>query len=321
MYRAAVRLAATCGLTCLALIWSETAQAQAKLRYKYPEGKKLTYKTTSKMRQVLTLMGMELESETEETVVTSRSVGKRRADSYLPLEEKVESLRAELLLPGGISISYNSSDPNAKIDNPGLAFLGEVFKLASDFTYTFVIDDQCKVKAIEGTERLLERADKLSPPAREAIRGQIETDKLKTKFEQAHRNLPDVLARPGEPWERSEVNEAGNGQTITFRKRYEYMGTESKGSKTLDKIAGKAIEVELKQDPEVKSPLKVVKSNLKVESSDETILFDRGEGCVVADKGKTRIKGSITLAGPGGELPAELDLTMDSDTQLQTTAK
>src|SRR5450432_2337099 len=48
------------GVSCLALVWTQAAQAQVKLEHKYPEGQKLTYKTTSKTHQTLTLMGMEI---------------------------------------------------------------------------------------------------------------------------------------------------------------------------------------------------------------------------------------------------------------------
>ena len=127
------------------------------------------------------------------------------------------------------------------------------------------------------------------------IRGQLNPDKLKKDFEQSHRNLPDVLARPGESWERTEDVEVGGGQTLSFRKKYEYAGTEKKGDKMLDKIKSKAIEVKYAMDPAAESPLKVTKSDLKVESSDGTIWFDREAGCVVESKGKTQVKGSMTF--------------------------
>jgi len=319
--RAGMSVVAAVGVACLVLSWSETAQAQVKLQYKYPEGKKLSYKRSDKTRQILTLMGMEIESEDEKTVFLSLTVGKRRGDSNIPVEEKVESLHAELSLPGGVNVKYDSKDPNAKIDNPGLAFLGEIYKLASETVFTVVLDDQNKVKAIEGAEKLLEKVDKLDPQARDLIRSRFESDKIKREFEQEHQNLPDVLARTGEPWERTETHDVGGGQTLTFKKKFEYLGTEKKGNKTLDKISGKVIEVKYSQDPDSKSPLKVVKSDLKVDSSDETILFDREEGCVVNAKSKIRIKGDMTFSGGGMDLPGGLDLTIEANTELQPSAK
>src|ERR1700677_3382594 len=81
---------ATVGFACATAFSSPTAHAQGKLDYKLPEGKKLTYKTTSRVRQLVTLMNnMELESIKKETKEWSRSVGQRRGDSTLPVEERV----------------------------------------------------------------------------------------------------------------------------------------------------------------------------------------------------------------------------------------
>jgi len=307
------------GVSCLVLLWPQSAQAQVKLEYKYPEGTKLTYRSTSKTQQTLTLMGMGLETKQDATVVKSRTVGKKRPDSTLPIEDKVEGMRVEMSFPGG-SLTYDSSDPNVKIDNPALAFLGDVFKLTSQAAYTIVLDEHNKVKAIEGTEKLFEKADKLDAMAKDAIRSSLDPEKLKAKFVQDQASLPEVLARSGEPWERTEILQEG-GQTFTFRKKNEYLGSEKKGEKTLEKISSKATAVDLKQDPESKSPLKIIKSDLKIESSEGRILFDREAGCVVDAKGKTRIKGSLTISAAGQEIPSELDLTLENHTELQPATK
>jgi hypothetical protein len=308
------------GVGFLVLSWSQAARAQVKLEYKFPEGKKLTYKTTMNIHQVITLMGMEIPSNDRRTTVVSRSIGERGADSSLPVEEKVESLHVDLRLPGGIDLTYDSKDPNAKIDNPQLAFLGDVFKLVSEISYTVVLDAQNKVKAVEGTEKIMEKAEKLDDLVRDSIRGAVNPDKTKARFEQEHRNLPDVLARPGEPWERTETMDTG-GQTFTFLKKYEYVGTEKKGDKTLDKISSKVLDVKYSQDPDSKSPLKVTKSDLKVESSEGTVLFDREQGCVVESRGKTQIKGSMTFSAGGQDLPGQLELSMQVGVQLQPSEK
>src|SRR5262245_26601161 len=219
--RAGVGGLALVAVGCLALGWAPAAQAQAKLEYKFPEENKLTYKTTTKMHQTLTINGMEIPTVVDQTLVASQTVGKRQGDASLPVTSKVESVRTELTLPGGINLAFDSSNPNAKIEPEPVAFLGEVLKLANEISYTLVLDAQNKVKAIEGTEKLPEKADKLSPQGREVIRSQLEADKLKRQFEQSHRNLPDVLARPGEPWERDEIVDIGGGQTLSFHKKYE----------------------------------------------------------------------------------------------------
>jgi hypothetical protein len=321
-WRIAPRPWSFAALASLALAATPAARAQVKLEYKYPEGQKLTYKTTSRTSQVLTLMGQPIETESKEMVVTSSTAGKKRPDGTLPIEEKVDSLAVELSLPMGIMVTYDSKDPNAKIDNPQLAFLADVYKLAGESRYTVVLDDKNKVKAVEGTEKLLEKADKLENPiAKQLIRGRADAGKLKHQFEQSHGNLPDVLARQGEPWERTEKIEIGGGQTLTFQKKYEYAGTEKRDAKTYDKINVKTTEVKYEMDPNSPSPLKATKSDLKVDSGDGTILFDRDGGKVVSTKGKIHIKGTMDFEAGGQNIPGELDLTIEANTELQPVAK
>ena len=312
---------AAAALATIILFGSRSSPAQVKLEYKFPEGQKLTDKTTSKTSQVLTLMGQGIETESKETVVTSSAVGKKRADSTVPVDEKVESLNVELSLPGGMMITYDSKDPHGKIDNPQLAFLVEVYKLVSQLAYTVVLDGQNKVKAVEGTEKLLEKANALDEMAKQTIRSRLDAQRLKAQFEQSHANLPEVLARPGEPWERTEKLELGGGQTLTFHKKYEYAGNEKRGNATLDKINVKTTEVSYTMDPNSPSSLKVTKSDLKVESGTGAILFDREGGHVVTVNGKIHIKGSMTFTAAGQEIPGEIELTIESDTELQPAAK
>jgi Family of unknown function (DUF6263) len=320
--RAGMWVAITVGTACLVVFYCESAQAQVRLEYKFPEGKRLTYKTTSRVRQVLTFMNnMEKESVMRETKVWTQSVGKHRPDSTFPIEEKVELLRVEYTFPGGMKLTLDSSDPKLKIDDPDLRFLGDVFKLESAFNYAVVLDEKAKVKAIEGTEQLKEKATKLdSPIASEEFQEEIRSDRLAAKFEQAIHHFPDVPARTGEPWERTELLEI-NGKTFTIRKKYEYRGTEKKGDKTLEKVTWKVFEV--KYDPNSKEtlPVKIVKSDLKVESSEGTILFDREEGHMISTSDRIRLKGNATYSAGGVDQNAPFDLNFDTNTQLQSAKK
>ena len=306
------------GLACLPLAWSSTAQAQIKLERKYREGQKLTYKTTTKAHQSLTLMGMEIERHEERSVVTSLTCGKHRPDATLPLEWKVESLRTELSLPGGKRLTFDTTNPNTRIDEPGLAFLGDIFKLEGEVAYTIVLDEHNKVKAIEGSEKLKERAEKLDAQARELMTRQFESEKLKSDFEQRTQILPDVLARPGESWERTQLPEIGisGGQTLSLRKKFEYKGEEKKGDKTLDKITTKVLEVKFTNDPDSNPPLKPLKSDLKPESSSGTILVDREGGYVASSTEKVRIKGDITFSANGQEIQSTVDLNIETNVEL-----
>src|SRR5437764_303894 len=64
------RMIGRTALTTLAMVAGLTlpAQAQVKLAYKYPEGSSARYKTTSKTHQILTIAGMDVETEANETI-------------------------------------------------------------------------------------------------------------------------------------------------------------------------------------------------------------------------------------------------------------
>jgi Family of unknown function (DUF6263) len=308
-------------LACLAPGWSQTARAQVKLEHKFPEGKKLTYRTSWNPFQTLTLAGQEIQSNERKTVVWTQTTGKRRGDATLPVDMRVESLKTTLRLQGGIDLSYDSSKPGGKIEESDYALLGEIYKLESQVAYTVVLDGQNKVKAIEGTEALRDKAARLDPIAREQVRSLIEAGPLKAQFEQEHRFLPDGPARPGESWERTETVDYG-GSSLTIRKKYEYAGTEKRGDKALDKITIKVLEVKCPPpDPKSPLPLKATKSDLKVESSEGTILFDREAGCLVESRTRIKTKGTMTFSGGGADTSVPIDLTLQTNTQLQAAAK
>ena len=135
-----------------------------------PAGKTRTYKAVSKTTQLLAIAGQEIKTESRESSTRSSKVGQKRDDSSHTIEQKTESVHLEMSLPMDITVNFDTSDPNAKINNPALAFLEEVAKLNAEITYTVLLDNRNKVKAIEGTEKLLEKAGKLSDQAKNAVR-------------------------------------------------------------------------------------------------------------------------------------------------------
>ena len=297
--------------------------ATVKLEYKFPEGKTLKYRTSWNPFQTLSLAGQEIQSSERKTVVWTQSIGKRRPDSTQPIDVKIESLKTTLRLQGGIDLSFDSSKPGGKMDEPDFASLGDLYKFESQVAYTVVLDAQNKVKAIEGTEKLQEKAKaaKLDSLAHEQVRGLIDPDRLKTRFEQEHRNLPEAPTKPGDSWERTETVEFG-GPALSVRKKFDYAGTEKRGKTTLDKITIKVLEVKCPpQDSKTPSPLKVTKSDLKVESSEGTILFDHEAGYLVESRERTKIKGTMTFSGEGTDNSVPVEFTLQSNTQLQSSAK
>lgn len=297
------------------------AQAQVKLELKYPPGRALKQTTKTKVHQILTLNGMPIETESDQAVVSSESIDKLRDDSTVPVTTKIDSLKVDISLPGGLSVNFDSAQPDAKIDPPQLAFLGDVFRLISTVRFTVVLDKAGAFKAVEGTEAIREQAEKLGEPVKGAVMSRLSPERLKAAVEQSRAKIPDILVRAGEPWERTETLDLDGGQTLTFRKKYEYLGTEKNGEKTFDKIGVTTTEVTYAQDPAVPTPLKATDSDLMIDSSSGAIRFDREGGYVASDQSKTRIKGKIMFMAGGKEIPGVLDLTLENETEVRPAAK
>jgi hypothetical protein len=313
------RVVASLALGCAL---SPVASGQVKLEYKVPEGTTRQSKTTAKTHQVMTINGMDIETDGEEEGVARSAIGARKADGTIPIEITLDSVKTKIAIAGN-EFSIDSADKDAKIDNPQLAFLVDVFKALRGSSYTVVLDSKNNVKFVEGTEKNLQKVADLPPMAAAALKGRFDVERIKSEYDQSHANLPDGLVREGEPWERTESSSIGGGQTLTFKRRYEYKGTVQKDGKTLDKIAVKALDVTYKQDANADLPAKVTKSDLKVDSSEGTILFDREAGMIVERADKTRIKGDMTMdiTAANMEFPVKLDLTLDSKTTVTKVEK
>ena len=230
---------------------------------------------------------------------------------------KVESLRERHRLPGGLDVTYDSKDKAARVANPDLDFFNGLFQVDGQVAYTVVLDGKNKVKAIEGADALRERVNRLDPRAGELLRSRLAAGTLKQEFEQALAVLPDGPAKPGEPWERTEVVNGGAGMEIVLRKKYEYAGTEKKGGKTLDKITAKLVEAKYRQAADSSAPFKLTKSDLKVNSSEGTVLFEREAGRVVESRDRLELKGTLTVSAQGQDQRSRFDLTMRTEMQLQ----
>ena len=297
----------TVGLT---LAFGSWAHAQVKLEYKFKEGTTATYKDGLKAKQVLTLGDANIETSSERTSIATMAIGKREADGTLRITTKVDVIRGQFEIMGMV-FAFDSSDPNVKIDNPDLSFVGDLVKAVAGKDITIVLDGKNKVTAVEGADKIKDAAKDLSPKAREALADTNLDERFQRDFEQEHASLPDILVRPGDTWEKTEEDDLGDGQIFTFRRRYEYLGTTEKDGRTLDKIGIKSLEVTYKMDPNSKSPLKAQKSDLKVESSDGHMLFDREAGMLVERTETARIKGAIDFKVNEQDLPSKLDLTYE----------
>jgi Family of unknown function (DUF6263) len=302
--------------TALVAVVASVAPAQVKLEHTFREGSDARYQAVSKTHQILVIDGKKEETRTQEVPTFRWTVGARTPDGTRPVRQTLEAIRTRMDLPGGVSLSFDSSDPAAKPEDPQLAVFADIYRAIVGAEITFLVDDEHRVKAVEGTETILSKATELNPKAGELLKGSLDPEKLKSAFTQHVVSFPTTLLREGDTWDRTERLDIAGGQSLMFLKRYEYRGTVEREGVTLDRIGVQAQGVTYVVDPAAPPP-RVSKSALKIASSDGTILFDRKRGMPVEIHHVTRITGDLTLETAEKQLPATLDLTLDIAAELQ----
>lgn len=305
----------------LALGLGGLAHGQVTLSYKFATGSDVVYRTDVDVDQTLTINGQAVPTKSKQVVRTRQTVGEARPDGSIPLLQTIESLKTELELPGGIQMSVDTEDnaPAPADELPQLRPIREAVRALDGATFTIVVGPDGKVSGIEGSETAI-KAENLDPMIKESLQARFDASVLKRDAAQEIERFPTILVRPGETWEKTEVMDLGSGQTLTFRKQYEYAGTVEKDGKTLDRVTAKDLSVTYAMVPNPALPVTVDKSDLKIESSTGELLFDREKGQPVSSSGKVHITGTLDMTLNGQALPAALDLTMSMSTSQEEPA-
>lgn len=304
------RFGSVLSLSLLATGWAAPAMAQVKLEHKFEDGRKTITHTTMKIKQTLTLAGMGLDTESDRFVISASQVGKRDAEGKVRVEQWTDKLTTTAKLPGGITLSFDSDDPNKKADNPALEPFMQVMRAAAKSRPVLVRDQSGKVVAVEGLDKAAEEVP-------EELRGDFDPEKAKKTANQELENLPSNPVKVGDTWTKNADLPLGSGQVMSMTVEYKYLGEVKEGDKAFDKIEAKTTAVSFSIADDSKLPLKVTKSDLKPTESSETMLFDREAGQFHSTKGKIRIQGDLDFTINGQALPGKLDLTIESETVRQ----
>lgn len=294
----------------VAVLLTRAAAGDVKLEFKYTPETTSTTHAESSTKQILTLAGMEFETDVSQFVISTSSIGKRNPDGTLAVVDKIDKLQSNLSLPAGLKLAFDSDDPDKKADNPLLEPFLDVFRVVAKSKTTTLLDKDDRIQSIEFSDN---PADKVG----DDYKSQFDPEKRKKSAENERNILSDKPVKPGDVWMHTAESELGAGQTLTIETRYEYLGTQEKAGKTLDKISTRSITVTYAMDPNSSSPLKIKVSELKITASEGTILFDRERGEVFESVSKIKIEGDLKTEINGMELPGKLSLTIESKSSLQ----
>ncbi|HUY35199.1 MAG TPA: hypothetical protein VMV69_20810 [Pirellulales bacterium] len=280
--------------------WATAAPAQVVLERKFADGTQFKTRETVKVKQSLVLSGIDLGSTTETTVTSHTTYGKRDAQGDLPVTMKFESLTSDLKLPGGVALKFDSAAPEVKSDNPTAALILDSLRKTAGSTLTYRFDRENQVQSVEGVQ---EGGLQPSP------------DEVKEELQRDVDLIPEKPLKPGDTWEQTVTRNLGQGQVFTFLREFQYVGRVAKfptvkDGKQFDKITAKDTSVTYSTKGNA-GAIKVTKSDLKVDTSEHTYLFDRAAGRLVDSRSQLRVMGPLGLSVANMDLSGDLDLTME----------
>ena len=297
----------------VALLIVPAAEAQVILKPKYQPNTQQIFNVENTTKQILTLNGMDIETESVQFIIAERSVGPRADNGSLRVTERIKKLQQEITLPG-IKLSFDSSNPAKKAPLPQLEPILDLLRVISKSRYTFVYDKSDKLQKVEGADKALEDLD---PEVRKSLAAKLGAEALiKQKKNQSGRIVAKSVQK-GEQWQHSTVQQLEAGQELTVKRHYTYTGTVTQGQNTLHRITTKALEVTLTQDPPEGSQTKITASKLKIAKGTGEILIDLENGLIVSESDSTQITGTLTIEINGMPFAGSLDLTIASKSRVK----
>ncbi len=296
-----------------AMLIAPTLDAQVVLKSKIqPNTKRVTHVENS-TKQILTLNGMDIETETTQFIVVHSSTGARAADGTVQSVEAIKKLQQELKLPG-INESFDSGNPNKQAPLPQLEPLLDVLRAISKLKTTYTFNKSDKLVKVGGVEEALKDLD---PAVRKTL-DHMNPDSLKEKWQNLFETLPAKPVQVGDKWEHTSVNKLEAGQVLTVKRQYTYTGTIEKDGATLHRVKSTSLEVSLTQDnPPEGSPTKLTEAKLKVAKGTGQLLIDVKRGLTVQATDSLQMTGPLKMEINGMSFDGQLDLTIATKSTVQ----
>ena len=292
------------------LLSSATAfgQVDLSLKPKFKTGEESRTQVEVKVDQTLTIAGMGLETKVEQFAVQSDKVGDIAADGSVTTTRKTETMQFNLSAPGGITLNFDSGNPNQAAANPLLQPLLDSLKKMAGAELLTTYGPDGRVKEVKWANDLASQVD-------ESIKGQIDPENLKRESNQDLDRLPGKTVSKGDTWTRTEEMGLGQGQKMTLEVDYTYTGPGDVNGKKVEQIGVKVKTVKLTVE---NNPMFEFKNtDLSVKDSTGTLNYDPAVGLITSSDSTVHITGKLTLVAGGMELPSELDLTISAKSALQ----
>ncbi|MCA9078796.1 MAG: hypothetical protein KDA93_27480 [Planctomycetaceae bacterium] len=303
-------------LSCV-VIASVAASAEAQVSLNYSpavtEGTKIRTEMEVENTQTMTIAGMALETQANNFATIVTTIDKPTDSGGYTSTGGYEVLQADLSLPGGFKVQFNSNNPGEAPANPQVAMIHGMLKAMAPAKWSLEMGADHKVLKAEFIDGPIKGVSDI-------FKHDLDPERIKERGNNEVFIYATEPVKPGESWTRVEKLDLGSGQSFELEREYTYVGPEEKAGRKLEKVtvAVKSVDLQVADNPAL--PAKVSESELKVESSEGTLWYDPEQKLYVDTDQTFRVKGSITLTINGMDLPGELDLTMKAKSKSSVTA-
>lgn len=269
------------------------------------------YQTTEKVEigQTLNIAGQSIETSSEQEFGMSYRVGEADAAGLIPLQMKFETVKASIGLPGGVNVEFDSKNDDGQESPQPAELLKSALRALVGIELTAMVDRKAQVQSFTGAAMALE---KIAPEMKSVLASQLDEAMLKSNLQMAIDRFPAEPVKPGDVWTRTQVMNLGQGQQMTFDERLEYVGTVEKEGHKLEHVRTQCTAVRFGIADNAALPLKVKESDLKIESSSGDLYVDLQTHRIFLRNEKVNVKGKIVFVADNADLPATIDLTIDT---------
>jgi hypothetical protein len=288
----------------LALLIAPLASAQIIIKPRVEAPGSFETNLLFKVKQTLSIMGQDIDTASVRKVTAKTDVSKPDSAGNVTYSSKYSAFENKLTLPGGVEIEFDSNGENTP-QGTQLDFMLPLLAALSKSTTTIVFDKNGDVMKMEVKA---EGLDTLDGQAKAMLGGELDSDALTEKAQNALDDFHDKPVKVGDSWESETTLDLGQGAVFELTSSQKYVGTVQQDGKTLHQVEIKYTEVDFEQPAATPGAPAVTESDLEIITGTSTLLFDAEKGRIVTSKLNLEVAGEITLTIANMDLPAKLTL-------------
>jgi hypothetical protein len=310
--RSLFTLVALAGLAAPAL-----GQDTVNLAWKFEKGKTYYQELTTKTTQKITVMGMNITQNQDQTFYFSWTPEKfEEKDKTWTIKQKIIGLKMNIQI-GGNPVTFDSTKDSTTA-NP----LTDFFKalVDSEFTLTVQTAPELKVTNVAGHKEFLDKLIKTNQQLKPLLEQILSEDALKQMTDPYFAVVPNKPVKKGDSWERKTTLNMGPIGQYESTYKFTLEGPDEK-NKNLQRIK---VETTLKYLPPANAagaggalPFRITKANLTSKDANGTILFDTDKGRVQSSKMSMKLVGTLDIEIGG--MTTTVDLDQEQTTETKTT--